>query len=244
MTRLREGLIDDPTTWATLRRRVLTKAVEYNEVTLKRLRAWLDQLPPAPNGQPSNGSAQTGSRTSSELTPSANDPSEAAAGEPAPPASVGAEHPPPSVGAAHPPPSVGAAHPGPAISPWVPPEVADAYPDPAEAIGPGAARPTSAHATARAYGASARSSVVRTKPSRTRRRIVIVASVVAIVLLAAAAGAALFYFHPWRSASHAPATPAAATRAFALPVLRHNRPRRFSIVLTRMALVTRESVVR
>jgi hypothetical protein len=228
MTRLREGLIDDPAAWATLRRRVLTKAVEYSEVTLTRLRARLDELPPAPNGQYSNGSAQRGSRTS----------------EPAPPPAVGPPPPPPAVGPPPPPPSVGPALPGPTISPWVPHEVAEAHPQPAEPMRKWATRRRSAHAAARAHPASAQSSMPGAKPARTRRRAVIVALVVSIVLLAAAAAGALLYFHPWHSTSPAPAPPATATRAFSLPALRHNRPRRFSIVLTRMGLVTRESVDR
>jgi hypothetical protein len=255
MTRLREGLIDDPAAWATLRRRVLTKAVEYSEVTLTRLRARLDELPPAPNGQYSNGSAQRGSRTSEPAPPPAvgpppppppvgPPPPPPAVGPPPPPPAVGPAPPEPSVGPPPPPPSVGPALPGPTISPWVPHEVAEAHPQPAEPMRKWATRRRSAHAAARAHPASAQSSMPGAKPARTRRRTVIVALVVSIVLLAAAAAGALLYFHPWHSTSPAPAPPATATRAFSLPALRHNRPRRFSIVLTRMGLVTRESVDR
>jgi hypothetical protein len=246
MTRLREGLIDDPAAWATLRRRVLTKAVEYSEVTLTRLRARLDELPPAPNGQYSNGSAQRGSRTSEPAPPPAvgPPPPPPPVGPPPPPPAVGPPPPPPAVGPPPPPPSVGPALPGPTISPWVPHEVAEAHPQPAEPMRKWATRRRSAHAAARAHPASAQSSMPGAKPARTRRRTVIVALVVSIVLLAAAAAGALLYFHPWHSTSPAPAPPATATRAFSLPALRHNRPRRFSIVLTRMGLVTRESVDR
>jgi hypothetical protein len=78
--------------------------------------------------------------------------------------------------------------------------------------------------------------------AQTGKRNLLVPAIVAILLLAAVAVGVLL-LHDGRN-SAAPVTQRApvSSRAFALRVLRHNRPRPFSTVLTRMALITTASV--
>jgi hypothetical protein len=132
----------------------------------------------------------------------------------------------------------------PTISAWLPPSVAEAY--------PGRPEPRPLSSTERAPvlppppadHASAKRSVPRETAPRIRKRNLVVGAVVAMVLVAAAVAAVLLVHHGRTSATTVTQQSSVSSPAFALPVLRHNRPRRFSIVLERMALVTRASLAR
>jgi len=229
-----DGLIYDAATWAAVRRRVLAKAVAYNEVVLTRLRARLDALPPPPTDQPPNGAGQPGWPTST-LTPPASNASQAVAREAAPP--------------------VEPEQSAPSLSPWLPRAVAEAYREAPESrqqeviSRASSPSPQSAHPrpSAPPPATAQRGSAQRVKPSenvskKRKRRRLLVAIPSILLLSAVVAGGVLLYYHARSSTSPVTAPPPAAARAFALPVVRHNRPRRFSIVLTRVALVTRASL--
>ena len=130
----------------------------------------------------------------------------------------------------------------PIVSSWLPSSVAKAYPARPEPRPPRTTEHAPVLPPPAADRASAPRSVPRETAPRIRKRNLLLAATVALLLVAAAVAGVVLVHHGRNSAAPVTGQPSASSRAFALPVLRHNRPRPFSIVLTRMALVTRASL--
>lgn len=138
---------------------------------------------------------------------------------------------------------------GPSISPWLPRVVAEAQPRSPEPTPPRAMAPRPALSRAtppkptptapKADRVSARPSISR-EPGR--KRTMIVAAIASMVLLVALAVGALVLSRGGHAAAPVTQRTSLSSQAYALPVLRHNPPRPFSTVLTRLALVTRAPV--
>jgi hypothetical protein len=230
LVRPRERSSYDAAAWAALRRRMLTKAVQYNEMVLARLRTWLDELP-----APRSPSAPPEAASSSWSSPSEHGSN--GAGSPSgqtsnlAPADTASQ---PAVQKAEAP-SVTPQHSTPSVSPWVPRSVAEAFPERSP-------ERSTRHVAAPRLPTQKRVSAPPSKPSesrirkRGRRWMALIAILVLAVVLA---GGAVLLHHGGNSASR---RPSAGSEAFALPVLRHNRPRPLSVVLSRMALIASASV--
>ncbi len=205
--RLPETLGYDAATWAVLRRRMLAKAVEYNEVVLARLRARLDEV------------ATTQSASAPPDATSPWEPDSPRNGE----------------------------TPQPRESAWLPPGLSPSQQPPNGTEQPRALAeghlewPGPSHERRSAHRVKRSETVSR---KRKGRRLLMAVGLILLLTIAIAGGALLLLHHNRSSTSPVTARPSAAAQAFALPVLRHNRPRHLSIVLTRMALIARASVAR